>query len=446
VEVEFTETAITVMESSGTVSACLSAMSVNPIEVTVMVVTTTTGTATAGMDFQPILTTANLSIYSSPPRCIEVTLTMGDGYENSETIFLLVTTTNDSVTIVQNMTEITILNSDVAEIVLDTEKVTVTEGDDEVRELCLTLKNSAIDVGVRVSDALLADIELVDDVLLLPANGSSICIPYTVIDDDDVEGTEELTITWMGMEPHVEPGVKSAAFTLTILDNEQVRIRLVDPNSGLERVNAKSGLVEVLWGSEWRSVCDDYWTYEDANVLCQQLGFLGFGAEPIRRGSFNANEPRQYWLDDVKCKGDESSLLDCPHGGLGVHNCGRRERAGVNCLNESDIDIRIADGDIFDGSGAVELKMGSEWRSLCCNHWTSEDAKVACRQLGLSDDGATTTEVKAENGAKYWLDHVNCDGNEENLLACTHLRSTECKKGVRAGVTCLASSGDRSQY
>ena len=44
----------------------------------------------------------------------------------------------------------------VAEIVLDTEKVTVTEGDDEVRELCLTLKNSAIDVGVRVSDALLA--------------------------------------------------------------------------------------------------------------------------------------------------------------------------------------------------------------------------------------------------------------------------------------------------
>ena len=47
--------------------------------------------------------------------------------------------------------------------------------------------------------------------------------------------------------------------------------------SGLERVNAKSGLVEVLWGSEWRSVCDDYWTYEDANVLCQQLGFLGFG-------------------------------------------------------------------------------------------------------------------------------------------------------------------------
>ena len=57
--------------------------------------------------------------------------------------------------------------------------------------------------------------------------------------------------------------------------NTEARIRLVDQRSGQETV--KSGLVEVLWGSEWRSVCDDYWTYDDANVVCRQLGFLGFG-------------------------------------------------------------------------------------------------------------------------------------------------------------------------
>ena len=56
--------------------------------------------------------------------------------------------------------------------------------------------------------------------------------------------------------------------------------------------------------------------------------------------------------------------------------------------DESDIDIRIVDGgDIFYVSGAVELRMGNEWRSLCCNHWTSEDARVACRELGHSADG-----------------------------------------------------------
>ncbi|CAI8034871.1 Scavenger receptor cysteine-rich type 1 protein M130 [Geodia barretti] len=217
----------------------------------------------------------------------------------------------------------------------------------------------------------------------------------------------------------------------------KLRIRLVDPESGQETL--KSGLVEVLRDPEWRSVCDDYWTYEDANVVCRQLGFLGFGAETIRRLPFRKNEPRRYWLDDVKCNGDESSLFDCPHRGWGVHNCGRRERAGVKCLNESDIDIHIVNGDM---SGAVELWMGNEWRSLCCNHWTSQDARVACRQLGHSADGAMTMEVKAENDAKYWMDHVNCDGDEEYLFACTHLGFTdednECKKGVRAGVTCLA--------
>ena len=44
----------------------------------------------------------------------------------------------------------------VAEIVLDSEKVTVMEGDNEVKELCLSLKNSAIDVVVGVPDALSA--------------------------------------------------------------------------------------------------------------------------------------------------------------------------------------------------------------------------------------------------------------------------------------------------
>ena len=41
--------------------------------------------------------------------------------------------------------------------------------------------------------------------------------------------------------------------------------------------NETSGLVEVLRYCEWRSVCDDYWTDEDAMVACGQLGFLSYG-------------------------------------------------------------------------------------------------------------------------------------------------------------------------
>ena len=36
-------------------------------------------------------------------------------------------------------------------------------------------------------------------------------------------------------------------------------------------------------------------------------------------------------LDDLACAGTESSLFDCPHPGVNVHNCGHIEDAGVVC-------------------------------------------------------------------------------------------------------------------
>ena len=36
-------------------------------------------------------------------------------------------------------------------------------------------------------------------------------------------------------------------------------------------------------------------------------------------------------LDDLGCTGSETSLFDCPHGGVNNHNCGHSEDAGVTC-------------------------------------------------------------------------------------------------------------------
>ena len=100
-------------------------------------------------------------------------------------------------------------------------------------------------------------------------------------------------------------------------------------------------------------MCDDYWTSDDAEVVCKQLGLLPFGefvfssfekvhnvcslllgATIITGGKFGSN-PVKYWLDDLSCTEHEASLFECKHGGEGVHNCKDGERAGVSCLSKS---------------------------------------------------------------------------------------------------------------
>ena len=37
------------------------------------------------------------------------------------------------------------------------------------------------------------------------------------------------------------------------------------------------------------------------------------------------------FLDDVDCRGNETNLDNCPHNGVGVHDCGHSEDVGVIC-------------------------------------------------------------------------------------------------------------------
>ena len=89
------------------------------------------------------------------------------------------------------------------------------------------------------------------------------------------------------------------------------------------------GRVEVYYNGAWGTVCDDYWSINDAHVVCRQLGF---------RDALNAYENARYGqgtgpilLDNVFCLGNESSLFSCIHNGIRNHNCGHSEDASVRC-------------------------------------------------------------------------------------------------------------------
>ena len=108
------------------------------------------------------------------------------------------------------------------------------------------------------------------------------------------------------------------------------------------------GRVEICYNNSYWSVCDDRWDILDAIVVCKQLderydseviehrndfgiiSVLFSASVPVRRSMYG-NSTVPFLLDNVVCTGNETTLLECIHSGLGMHNCDSSETAGVVC-------------------------------------------------------------------------------------------------------------------
>ena len=133
-----------------------------------------------------------------------------------------------------------------------------------------------------------------------------------------------------------------------------------------------------------------------------------------------ASSSTRTWLDELRCS-TESRLIDCPANTIGVADCTHLQDVALICtastestasknLNSTCIymyifitrqhncklivlflgpngDLRLVDnsGRTGGSSGRLEVYYSGQWGTVCQDSFGSNDARVACRQLGFSN-------------------------------------------------------------
>uniref|UniRef100_A0A672HD74 SRCR domain-containing protein n=1 Tax=Salarias fasciatus TaxID=181472 RepID=A0A672HD74_SALFA len=208
-----------------------------------------------------------------------------------------------------------------------------------------------------------------------------------------------------------------------------------------------SGRVEIFHFGQWGTVCDDLWDLLDAEVVCRQLGCGRVLSAPTQARFGQGSGP--IWYDNVMCTGSETKLSECRHQGIGSHDCGHMEDAGVVCEAASPGEVRLANGGNSSCSGRVEIFHFGQWGTVCDDSWGLLDAEVVCRQLGCGRVLSAPTQARFGQGSgPIWYDNVMCTGNETKLSECRHQGSGshDCGHNEDAGVVCevrLVNSGKR---
>nr|KAF6416069.1 galectin 3 binding protein [Molossus molossus] len=169
---------------------------------------------------------------------------------------------------------------------------------------------------------------------------------------------------------------------------------------------ANKGRVEIFYGGQWGTVCDNLWDLTDASVVCRALGFEN-ATEAVGGAAFGPGTG-PVMLDEVQCTGTEPSLANCSSLGWLKSRCGHRQDAGVICSNETrgthtlDLSSELPEAleQIFASQQGCDLSIkvktkGAEQLGMCAHRLilsSNPEAQALWREPGST----VTMEVDAE--------------------------------------------------
>ncbi|XP_032937215.1 lysyl oxidase homolog 2 isoform X2 [Catharus ustulatus] len=232
------------------------------------------------------------------------------------------------------------------------------------------------------------------------------------------------------------------------------------------------GRVEVFYGGEWGTVCDDDFSIHAANVVCRELGYVE-AVSWLPSSKYGKGEGK-IWLDNVHCTGRESSLAACGSNGWGVSDCKHSEDVGVVCsekripgfkfdnslINQiENMNIQVEDIRIRAilatyrkrvpvTEGYVEVKDEGTWKQICDKHWSMKNSRVVCGMFGFPSERKYNTNVykmfASRRKQHYWPYSMECSGSEAHISSCrlgAHLagagQNSSCAGGMPAVVSCV---------
>merc|ERR1711931_427488 len=98
----------------------------------------------------------------------------------------------------------------------------------------------------------------------------------------------------------------------------------------------ENGRVEVYHAGEWGTICDDSFDIDDANFICNAMGYDG--ATEAYSSAYFGQGYGTIWVDDLACDASHTDINSCMTLPWGSHNCVHGEDAGVACNRPCDID------------------------------------------------------------------------------------------------------------